>query len=200
MINKKAAMFGLDARIALAIFGSLSIIASVALFGILNKIEVVTMVNEFNEIGKAWEAYYVDTRSPLEGSGVTSVVHAKYYRKMWNLLESNKKRWKGPYLDYEKGDDVWKLQHPQYDTIGMILTKDVEWGSSPSNSWDSFFCDDDNPCYVWVMLYGMPRDLVNKIDKYVDGEIGWSKGSFRAVDFGNNIESFYKYSPADIVI
>lgn len=39
--NKKSAMFGLDARIALAIFGALSVITGAALYSAINKANVI---------------------------------------------------------------------------------------------------------------------------------------------------------------
>lgn len=59
---KKAAMFGLDARIALAIFGALSIITGASLYSVLNKTKAKTVLTDLENIGKAFEQYFIDVR------------------------------------------------------------------------------------------------------------------------------------------
>ena len=54
MINKKGAIFGLDARIALTIFGALSVISGAALYSAIQESKVVALYTEFQEIGKAY--------------------------------------------------------------------------------------------------------------------------------------------------
>ena len=61
MFINKGAMFGLDARIALAIFGALSVISGAALYSAIQNSKVTAAITEMNEVGKAWEAHYLDT-------------------------------------------------------------------------------------------------------------------------------------------
>ena len=61
LLNKKGAMFGLDARIALAIFGALSLISGAALYSAIQKSKVTAIISESEEIEKALSAYYIDT-------------------------------------------------------------------------------------------------------------------------------------------
>jgi type II secretory pathway pseudopilin PulG len=61
MLNKKGAMFGLDARIALAIFGALSVISGAALYSAIQQSKAVAMVNSLEEIGKAIDSYRLET-------------------------------------------------------------------------------------------------------------------------------------------
>lgn len=58
---KNAAMFGLDARIALAIFGALSVISGAALYSALNNVEKVQVITIFTESQKALVQYLLDT-------------------------------------------------------------------------------------------------------------------------------------------
>ncbi|MCP4354624.1 MAG: hypothetical protein GY793_03125 [Proteobacteria bacterium] len=48
--TKQAAMFGLDARVALAIFGALSIITGATLYNALQHIKTIQYLQLFNEI------------------------------------------------------------------------------------------------------------------------------------------------------
>ena len=50
---KKGAMFGLDARIALAIFGALSVILGAALYSAIQEAKNQQIISMFSEISKA---------------------------------------------------------------------------------------------------------------------------------------------------
>ena len=65
MTYKKGAMFGLDARIALAIFGALSVISGAALYSAIQSAKAEQYRQYFVELVKASEAYYLDTGSQL---------------------------------------------------------------------------------------------------------------------------------------
>jgi len=96
-MKQKAAMFGLDARVALAIFGALSIITGAALYNALQHIKTVKYHQFFNEIVKASEAYYLDNGKPLsQYSCDPSILNGS------DLLvnKENLLTWKGPYVDF----------------------------------------------------------------------------------------------------
>ena len=60
---KKGAMFGLDARIALAIFGALSVISGAALYSAIQDAQATAMIVRLNEVGKAFGAVLSRYRS-----------------------------------------------------------------------------------------------------------------------------------------
>ena len=70
--KNKGAMFGLDVRIALAIFGALSVISGAALYSAIQDAEATAVLTELEEIGKAWEAYYLDTGETLSFANNTT--------------------------------------------------------------------------------------------------------------------------------
>jgi len=97
MLNKKGAMFGLDARIALAIFGALSVISGAALYSAVQEAKTIHRVASVSEAIKAFEAYYLDTgeiiKEGKKGSGFLNII---------SLIEdSGVAGWKGPYLPFE---------------------------------------------------------------------------------------------------
>ena len=94
--TQKAAMFGLDARIALAIFGALSVISGASLYSAIQEAETVAYMVTVKEIEKAMEAYYLDTRRPLPN------VDASSHMKIGNLIQNDAgfRGWSGPYLPY----------------------------------------------------------------------------------------------------
>ena len=53
MVNKKGGMFGLNARIALAIFGALSVISGAALYSAIQQSKAISVLTTAKEIGKA---------------------------------------------------------------------------------------------------------------------------------------------------
>jgi len=101
--TNRGAMFGLDARIALAIFGALSVISGAALYSAIQKAKTVQAVTSAIEAIKSFEAYYIDTgevfKESKKGSGLLNVI---------SLVEDpGVAGWNGPYLPYEifKPDD-----------------------------------------------------------------------------------------------
>tara|TARA_Y100001960_G_scaffold294347_1_gene338110 strand:+ start:516 stop:1112 length:597 start_codon:yes stop_codon:yes gene_type:complete len=89
-ILKKAAMFGLDARIALAIFGALSVISGAALYSAISNAKVTAIVYEVNELSKSVEQYYFDNFSyPMSGTYLSAI------RLTTNSLSLT--TWNGPY-------------------------------------------------------------------------------------------------------
>jgi type II secretory pathway pseudopilin PulG len=97
---KKGAMFGLDARIALAIFGALSVISGAALYSAIQEANVVQKVSQIKEVEKAIEQYILDTGSMLPFSTTYGAADLSAYA----LVEkpSGVIGWNGPYLNFEK--------------------------------------------------------------------------------------------------
>ncbi len=48
MLANRGAMFGLDARIALAIFGALSVISGAALYSAIKESRITSLLTEYN--------------------------------------------------------------------------------------------------------------------------------------------------------
>ncbi|HAG52454.1 MAG TPA: hypothetical protein DCL21_01570 [Alphaproteobacteria bacterium] len=134
MINKKGAMFGLDARISLAIFAALSVISGAALYSAIKQVKVTAVYTEFQELIKAYEAYYLDTGAQLP-------VSASIFRLLDLVEDSSIAGWNGPYLSHDKHFSSLKsIVYP-----GAILNgglRDVN-GST---------CSAGEVCYFWPSL------------------------------------------------
>ena len=89
----KAAMFGLDARISLAIFGALSVISGAALYSASQNAKTIAYVTQMQELVKAIEQYMLDT-----GTDLPKDVTYDYVADLRELVISTKSGWKGPYL------------------------------------------------------------------------------------------------------
>tara|TARA_Y100001960_G_C14766091_1_gene877060 strand:+ start:1926 stop:2522 length:597 start_codon:yes stop_codon:yes gene_type:complete len=119
---KKAAMFGLDARIALAIFGALSVISGAALYSAIQEAKIVAMEAEVSEVTKALEAFIIDTGIYPASRTDGEAIHANY------LVENpaNVAGWNGPYLSYTK-EGTTGLDHKEHGTIYLTRVKDDTW-------------------------------------------------------------------------
>ena len=123
---KKGAMFGLDARIALAIFGALSVISGAALYSAIQNARVTAIVAELEEMSKAYQAYVLDTGENLtfkENPSASDIA-----LKTIDLLEDpGLTGWAGPYLAYSSADmssinQEHAIESDKYDHIFFIKT------------------------------------------------------------------------------
>lgn len=171
---KKGAMFGLDARIALAIFGALSVISGAALYSAIQQAKVVSQVAEMNEIKKAVEQYMLDTARDITSTGTTS------YLKIEHLLQdSGAKGWDGPYMGWDElGLNIGSksVYYPgektgdnaKYYSLNASKFETASDGLSP--------CLAGEVCYYLIRLGRVSNNLADAIDVYVDGAVGADDG------------------------
>lgn len=112
----KGAMFGLDARIALAIFGALSVISGASLYSAIQDAKMTTFYTNLVEIEKAVEHLYLDVGS-LGWSGESlfkiGVLSA-------NLTTTPFNNWKGPYIQAKGVYGDYILLHPYFSRIWAV--------------------------------------------------------------------------------
>jgi hypothetical protein len=166
---KKGAMFGLDARIALAIFGALSVISGASLYSAIQDSKVTAYVTEFSEITKAYEQFYLDTGQQLPQLNST-------YLDVEALITNNNNisGWNGPYLPYN-----------------FIPTNALESNNLPNVFAIVLYSNDDfgelvlptsckvNDCHAYLHLQTYPIEIADAIDKKIDGVSDRSKGKVR---------------------
>tara|TARA_Y100001960_G_scaffold330998_1_gene426657 strand:- start:425 stop:1015 length:591 start_codon:yes stop_codon:yes gene_type:complete len=174
---KKGAMFGLDARIALAIFGALSVISGAALYSAIQEARVTAILTDMTELAKSYESYLLDTGEylPVSGGSSTHDLDAE------ELLSSAKSGWKGPYTPYSlqnAGSSDVILDHPTYNYIYLRQTAADDFGSL--SDWSDAACSTGNMCYVYVLLRGISdNSIINALDIKVDGVAGEDSGKLR---------------------
>lgn len=164
---KKAAMFGLDARIALAIFGALSVISGAALYSAIQQAKVVAMVTELNEIQKAYETYMIDVGEHLEKSSTNN-----YIIKYSDLVASSKKGWNGPYLAYDNSKFDSNYEYPsKYGNMAIRTYTRDSWGINLSDNTQiaPVSCERGINCEIFIGLHHVPLGLAKSIDLMVDG-------------------------------
>jgi hypothetical protein len=163
---KTGAMFGLDARIALAIFGALSVISGAALYSAIQQSKVVNLITDLKEIGKAWEQYYLDTGEQLP---FETVYTSNYLLETAGLVDDKGvKGWKGPYLPYRS--ESYFMKHTTYNNAHAAIMKD--------NTAARTACDAVDPCGLYTAVNGVSLDMAKAVDLYIDGVDDKESGSF----------------------
>tara|TARA_Y100001960_G_scaffold327401_1_gene413706 strand:+ start:6152 stop:6736 length:585 start_codon:yes stop_codon:yes gene_type:complete len=183
---QKAAMFGLDARIALAIFGALSVISGAALYSAIQQARVTSTIVDLQELGKSYEQYILDTGQDL------AINSQDIYIDMYDLVEDNSVAgWNGPYTSYEKGPLAHVLKYKDHPDIFIIHGLDETWpawSGTPGN----VKCVAGKKCMVYVGFDGVPVDLANAIDEQIDGSVDYLNGNVRVFTIANNYHVFIK--------
>ena len=172
--SKKGAMFGLDARIALAIFGALSVISGAALYSAIQDSKVTAIVAEMDNIGKATTAYYLDTGiypAAITGAAVTTLDARQ-------LTASSQTGWEGPYLPFEDGATARMLDHPIYTEVSLHGAVDAAW-SDVDTSAAKCLTTTPGTCSVFVCYTGVSNDMQSAVDVKVDGADDDDAGNVR---------------------
>ena len=176
---KKGAMFGLDARIALAIFGALSVISGAALYSAIQQSKVVSVVAELNEMNKAIEAYMLDT-----GVDVPKYIPDTNNTGLWfSDLTTNSNGisgWNGPYVSLEPEDPSGSTPqfylHSLHEQLHLGSGQDISFDNLVS---DSATCTAGEACYYWVQTKNTPCTIAYGVDEYVDGDANLENGNIR---------------------
>jgi hypothetical protein len=172
-IIKKGAMFGLDTRISLVIFGALSVISGAALYSAIEKANITSKYTTLIETGKAFEALYIDTGILR----VTSVLDNYNAEDLY--VDNSVVGWKGPYQNI---GSLIKGSHSLIKYNGSAFSDyDVLVRNLKSNSWDltsdweaNISCKSkvDN-CSLWIQLVTLNLNdkLGYKLDEMFDDSI-----------------------------
>ena len=146
--SQKGAMFGLDARIALAIFGILSAGAGTMIFGIIAESRATALTRELDSVEQAYTNFVFDTG--INTSTFTDLTD-----------ESNSTNgWDGPYFTAISDN------HVQYGTYALVegLTTDA---TDPSTNACAAPPAD---CFIWVSLTEIPDQTALDIQEKMDGK------------------------------
>lgn len=195
LINKKAAMFGLDARIALAVFGTLSVFSGAILFNALDEVDSTALLEEMNQVGKAYSQYYLDYRKELPMIDIINMNAAALVDKNIEHLPN----WRGKYLQYEPakiGSSVININliHPIYKTrVYYTKAKKSAWASTVCTSASNcgFLCTNKNDCAIWVRFDDVDPEVANAVEEMVDSSKNDLDGDFRMEHYSGKINVYF---------
>ena len=194
-MTNKGAMFGLDARIALAIFGALSVISGAALYSTIQNAKATSAITQMNEVGKAWEQLYLDT-----GKEIPTLHSAPAILRVDELIaDKGTPGWNGPYLPFAlyNGTDVWRLDTKQFGTAELTLANgSTTWVTteSPGLSGHNSECTSGSSCSIWIRFGAIPNNIIDLIDEQIDGSVDYTTGKIRVLTGGSNNRTYYKYA------
>jgi type II secretory pathway pseudopilin PulG len=165
MTYKKGAMFGLDARIALAIFGALSVISGAALFSAIQESKLTATYTGMQEILKSYEALYLDTGSLRTLSSDKTMFDANDL-----ITDNSMPGWSGPYID---GNAITAPPNiflentnipDEYD-LRIRNVKTTSW--QPSDTWGVISCA--NKTDSCVLALQLKKDAIDtSLGKLID--------------------------------
>ena len=150
---QRGAMFGLDARIALAIFGGLSAIAGMAVFGTIRQTDVTSLLTELDNISKGYINYAFDTGIDIpEGSADGEGFKALYVDSTSGTLG-----WNGPYIT--RSSDL----HPKFGAYDIVRGQ-IDATGIPTST------DPTGVNGAWVELTSVPCEIAEELDEEIDGD------------------------------
>ncbi len=179
-------MFGLDARIALAIFGALSVISGAALYSAIQEAKVTSYITQLNELGKAWEQYYLDTGTYVPRQDASHAASVNLVKNAASVIG-----WNGPYVSDSVESGNYIASSNDLSLLRLFLYRKSDY---------SGVCEAGD-CYMWVRhdVYNTNMDLIKAIDLRIDGEVNASTGAVQYFTDGASGSTqtilLYRYAP-----
>ncbi|NBV54689.1 MAG: hypothetical protein EBR79_03140 [Proteobacteria bacterium] len=165
--NQSGAMFGLDARIALAIFGILSVVAGVSAINVFSQAGTTALTTELTNMKKAYTEFHLST--------------SEHTLKFLDLVnnESEIPGWSGPYVDgmlsdKSRGHGTYSLTEGRQDVPGV---PPVECSGGI--------------CGIWLKLTKVKDGLARDVDKALDGDDSPNGGTFRIEFIPGAVDDVY---------
>ena len=193
---KKGAMFGLDARIALVVFATLSIISIKIIYEHFEEVKALQKVTTLNNLEKAIERYVDDTGHfiPDTGSLLTNQVYLS------NLIsnQADYPGWNGPYFGESGTFSSFNFKLFGYsgggtraDEFFSYRYSNATWGGPAATAVNAVSCNVNN-CYIYLVLSDtlnpshsayedglMLVEEYKKLDEYIDNSDGPGLGKIR---------------------
>jgi hypothetical protein len=155
---QRGAMFGLDARIALAIFAILAVVAGVTAINVIGQAGVTALVTELKNIQKAYQEFHLAT-----GDDTT---------RFMDLIDNQSEipGWNGPYLD------MLSDKSRMYGVYSMVEGRQDVPGVPPVECTGGI-------CGIWLKLTQVKDSVATEADQAMDGEKGANAGVLR-IEYG----------------
>jgi hypothetical protein len=156
--RQTGALFGLDARIALAIFAVLTLIAGYTVVGSMDSNRAKSLAGELTDMGKAVEAIHNDLKTdifqaldePSEKNAFAALFDDTVITENGNL----RSKWLGPYITFTS------TLNPKYGE--MVIQK------HPANHTQD--CSPEEVCYLWVVYGSVKMGIISEVNEIIDGK------------------------------
>ena len=158
--SQRGAMFGLDARIALAIFGTLAIVSGYVGISKFQTAKDAAFMKELFAVEEAMELMQTDLGVFYDfamASGNTPQEKLLALNDVSYINPKYQSRWNGPYLE--------GLEQPNRytNTDYRLFSTQVDLSTG---------CNISNACYMMIVLGGVPGSLWDRINRMVDENNG----------------------------
>ena len=158
LTNQRGAMFGLDARLAMVIFATLSVVGGFLGYGRISMAKDARLISELQSMDQAVRTYQADmgTFFPFtleESDGITDL------EALWKkdrLKPGFQVHWNGPYVHEHT------LDHKHYG----------RWGVYYSQADREQICTTQSNCYLWLRLTDVPADRWAVVNQTLDEAYG----------------------------
>ena len=175
-------MFGLVARIALAIFGALSVISGAALYSAIKESKAIALIAEMNELGKAVESYMIDTGENLPLYDITEA--NKVVASYGELVSSTKRGWNGPYFPEPINVNNASYKHKVYGSASIsYFARSNAWGEEVIPGVDPLFpCGHAGfigVCEIYARIGLVDKNMIIVLDKKIDNSDGGKNGKIK---------------------
>lgn len=169
-------MFGLDARIALAIFGGLTIITGAALFSAISQTTATSQLVDLENLNKATTQYMLDTGQNPSAVSVLKNQPVGVFG------------WDGPYMNaHFTGGPSGIFANSKRYGMQIYVLSDAPWGAGLTDA--AVGCTAvDSTCHYFAAMgvsIGIPLNtlvpfaIFESIEEIVDGNDGYGTGNFR---------------------
>ncbi|MDD9912009.1 MAG: hypothetical protein OXR68_07560 [Alphaproteobacteria bacterium] len=153
--DQRGAMFGLDARIALAIFGVLSVVGGYSATTMFREAQITQLATELTNLKKAYQEFHLST-----GDHTTRFMDL--IKNDYDIIG-----WQGPYTDLlsDKSriyDGVYSFMEGRQDVAGVPPVE----------------CT-GGICSIWLKLTGVKDSVAADLDKRMDAEPSPNGGVLR---------------------
>ncbi|HAG53418.1 MAG TPA: hypothetical protein DCL21_06500, partial [Alphaproteobacteria bacterium] len=174
-----------------------SVISGAALYSAIQDAKVTAMISDMNEVGKAYDAYYLDVGSEL------AIVDSGVYIDIQKIVDDNSSNWKGPYSSLPKHSSIsYGLDHPLYQAVYIGEMLNGSWTDNGAiATWATTTrCDTGTvggSCDFWVVFQDVPMSIYEALDKKVDGSVDGQNGNVRLVSWSGiaSHHVYLKYRP-----
>lgn len=159
--GQRGALFGMDARIAMAIFAGIAVIVGYFAFGKVKMAKNSALMRELTDISSAIQDFQTDMgtfyKFAIENPGVAGNDFDALF-DITKLKAGFQQHWNGPYY-YPP-----TRQHPLYG----------QWTAAYGQNNDGTFdaCTSSSDCYVWIFLSNVPNSVWETVNSFKDEDWG----------------------------
>lgn len=158
--SQKGAMFGLDARVALAILGALALIVGLSIFSTIPKVQARGLIKDIESYKAAIEGMQYDLRQGIGDvittGGTQEIKRFQALNDRTMVQTSAQPRWLGPYVRSRSAD---ASVHENYGQMYLVIAEHGDYTATGC----SF-------CAYWLRIDDVPQETFTVVNQELDGD------------------------------